>query len=560
MSGLGFFDQEDIVDRANFPETPILLDTYDADDKEVPADSTDASYLPELVKKFIQDFHKAFRKKDQALIFQLYEGAFNELSEKYYKSTHWPPVEVIAPLVDTDQLFLVLYKEMYYRHIYSISSGQMVTLEDRVESFQNYFNLFTYILKTGVDKIDLALPNQWIWDIIDEFIWQFNDYARFRSKLARMSLAANPDEEVERNAEFVKNQKDIWSTVYVITTLNELVKKSGIKTILEEEEKKGGSIEVLESSGSLHFVRMLGYYSVIGLLRIHTILGDYYCALKAIDCIDFTKRVQLFSKVVACHITLYYYTGFVFMMQRRYADAIRFFTQLLTYINRIKNIHTKSYQYDDILKKNEQIYHLLAMTLSLCPQRHGIDEAVMATLRDRLGDKITRLTQGDIECYSEMFKYACPKFIALSTSFEAKPDTNGVWEALELQRNVFLNEVKQQLVLPTIRSYLSLYSTITVGKLATFMEQDNHKVPEHVFKTYLLRLKHKTRQLVWTGGKPSEGERSSIADIGFYIDKDMVYIQNYATLTGKQRSHAQYFVEQIRYLKPCLDTLCNKAA
>lgn len=61
------------------------------------------------------------------------------------------------------------------------------------------------------------------------------------------------------------------------------------------------------------------HYAMIGLLRVHTLLGDYSTAIKCIDAIDFTKRVQLFSKVVACHITLFYYTGFVFMMLRRYA-------------------------------------------------------------------------------------------------------------------------------------------------------------------------------------------------------------------------------------------------
>jgi len=496
-------------------------------------------------------------------------------------------VEVIAPLVEVDQLFLVLYKEMYYRHLYSINGGINVTLTDRVESFQNYFNLFAYILKNKVEKIDLYLPYQWIWDIVDEFIWQYVDYARYKSKLARVRCTMK-ESEVEENIEFVKNHSEIWSTIYVIQTLNSLVNKSDIEKILEAE-KRTGAIEVLEASGSTHFIRMLGYYAMIGLLRVHTLLGDYHGALRAIDSIDFTKRVQLYSKVVACHITLYYYSGFVFMMMRRYVDAIKFFTQLLTYINRIKNIHARSYQYDDIVKKNEQIYYLLAMTLSLCPQRYGVDEVILATLREKLGDKLVRLAQGDLDVYSEMFRYACPKFITMQTiipSLPLPPDTpipQGPMEAVELQRSVFLNEVQQQLVLPTIRGYLSLYSTISVSKLATFMEPMNPTLPaanaegeaanveevddvkkgkiqELLFGSYLLRLKHKTRQLVWTGGRPIEGERQSVSDVGFYIDKDIVYVQNdvsYLPRQQQQRSHAQYFVDQIRYLKPCLDTLAR---
>lgn len=505
------------------------------------------------MKKFIGDFHKAFRSKDLSSILALYEGAWNDLSEKFYGSTPWPKVEVIAPFVDTDALFLVLYKEMYYRHVYSLNSGTMVTLEDRVESFQNYFNLFAYLIKTSSDKIDMCLPNQWIWDIIDEFIWQYNDYARFRAKLANLRQQAGRDEEVEKNVEFVAKQADIWSSVYVITTLNALVTKSDIQNILETEKRDGTTDQ---STGSMHFIKMIGYYSMIGLLRVHTLLGDYHTAIKCIDSIDFTKRVQLFSKVVSCHIALFYYTGFVFMMLRRYADAIKFFTQLMTYINRIKNIHARSYQYDDILKKNEQIYHLLAMTLSLCPQRCAVDEVVLTTVKDRLSEKIVRLEQGDIEAYSEMFKFACPKFVSFATNFGE--EKAGVNEALDLQRTVFLNEVRQQLVLPTIHSYLSLYSTITVSKLASFMEQDSGKVSEHVFRTYLLRLKHKTCQMTWTGGKPSEGERACISDIAFYIDKDMVYVQNHASSSMQNRSQTQYFVDQIRYLKPCLDTFCAR--
>jgi len=543
MAGLGFF-ADDVVDRANLPETPAAVPRYEDEAGPEPVATTDDMYVPEPVKKFIPDLHRAFLSRDVAGILALYEGAFTDLSEKYYKSSPWPKVEVIAPLVDKDTLFLVLYKEMYYRHVYSINNGQLVSLEDRVESFQNYFNLFAYLIKHA-EKVTLAIPNQWIWDIIDEFIWQWNDYAKYRAKLARMHQQAVHDDEVDRNVVFVSSQRDIWSSVYVITTLNALVTKSGIVAHLESEPKDSENV-------ALPFMKMIGYYAMIGLLRVHTLLGDYHTAIRSVDAIDFTRRIQLFSRVVACHIALFYYTGFVYLMMRRYADAIKFFTQLLAYINRIKTLHARAYQYDDIAKKNEQVHHLLAMALSLCPQRGTIDEVLLATLKDRLGEKMIRLEQGDVEAYSEMFKYACPKFVTFATNFKDEKIT--VTEALDIQRRVFLNDVSQQLVLPTIHSYLSLYSTITVSKLASFMERD-HPVTEREFRTYLLMLKHKTCQPTWTGGKPSEGERACVSDISFYIDKEMVYIQNHATGGVQTRSHTQYFVDQIRYLKPCLDTL-----
>lgn len=36
---------------------------------------------------------------------------------------------------------------------------------------------------------------------------------------------------------------------------------------------------------------MLGYFSIIGLLRVHTLLGDYTLALKVMDNIELNQKV-----------------------------------------------------------------------------------------------------------------------------------------------------------------------------------------------------------------------------------------------------------------------------
>ena len=40
--------------------------------------------------------------------------------------------------------------------------------------------------------MNLELPNQWLWEIIDEFIYQFQAFSQFRSKLGKKT-----DEEIE---------------------------------------------------------------------------------------------------------------------------------------------------------------------------------------------------------------------------------------------------------------------------------------------------------------------------------------------------------------------------
>jgi translation initiation factor 3 subunit L len=45
------------------------------------------------------------------------------------------------------------------------------SLEQRFESYRNYCKLFNAIL-SAERPLELELPIQWLWDIIDEFIYQ----------------------------------------------------------------------------------------------------------------------------------------------------------------------------------------------------------------------------------------------------------------------------------------------------------------------------------------------------------------------------------------------------
>ena len=101
------------------------------------------------------------------------------------------------------------------------------------------------------------------------------------------------------------------------------------------------------------------------------------------------------------------------MMMRRYADAIRTFTNILLYVQRTKTmfqvgtkmvninmrllyvLQTKSYQNDQINKQTDQMFVLLAICLVLHPQR--IDESLHTTLREKnYADKINKMQRGEM--------------------------------------------------------------------------------------------------------------------------------------------------------------------
>lgn len=102
-----------------------------------------------------------------------------------------------------DQIFLILYRELYYRHVYSRIQPD---IDDRFHSYENSCELFNYLLSQYTDlsefstpthrtylhtdsdgPVPLELPEQWLWDIIDEFIYQFQSFCVWRSKVKAKS-------------------------------------------------------------------------------------------------------------------------------------------------------------------------------------------------------------------------------------------------------------------------------------------------------------------------------------------------------------------------------------
>lgn len=86
---------------------------------------------------------------------------------------------------------------------------------------------------------------------------------------------------------------------------------------------------------SSNVLRTIGYFSLVGLLRVHCLLGEYETALRALGPINpFQTAYLLTPKVAGANIALYYYAGFSYLMLQRYLDATRAFNTVLVYINR----------------------------------------------------------------------------------------------------------------------------------------------------------------------------------------------------------------------------------
>merc|ERR1712168_1729376 len=271
----------------------------------------------------------------------LYETSFPKLTDQFFKASPWPEAEDVAPYVNDDPIFLNLYRELYFRHIYARVQGGP-TVEQRFESYYNYCKLFNYILSADT-PVNLELPNQWLWEIIDEFIYQFQAFSQFRSKLSKKT---------EEEIEMLKRNPKVWNVHSVLNVLHSLVDKSNIN----------------------------------------------------------------------------------------------------------------------------------------------------------------KMQRGEMAEFEASYTFSCPKFLSpVPPAYDAVNfDADALHkEPLRLQLKVFMEEVQQQLMLPTIRSYLKLYTTMPLDKMAEFME-----MPAEEFRNHLLAFKHKMKNVVWTKGTSGlEGEFQSGSEV-----------------------------------------------
>jgi len=171
--------------------------------------------------------------------------------------------------------------------------------------------------------------------------------------------------------------------------------------------------ETVGEYGTKPLYRHLGYFSLIGLLRVHVLLGDFTLALKVMDnaglglCVG--EKVP-FTAPTAAHVSTAYHAGVCYLMLRRFTDAARVFTGCLNWVMRARQYHTRSYQYDQVSTRNnvlrawagstmkqinktaDRMYALLALCQTLAPTR--LDDNVVNIVRERYGEQMSRMGRG----------------------------------------------------------------------------------------------------------------------------------------------------------------------
>jgi len=349
--------------------------------------------------------------------------------------------------------------------------------------------------------------------VIDEFIYQFESFCRYRTRIARTS-SSSPD--TDGDAQLLRDNMNTWGCYSVLNVLYSLIQRSQINEQLEAMKRGEDPNAVAGEYGGRPLYRMLGYFSIIGLLRVHCLLGDFSLALKTLDDIELNKKA-MFARVMAAHFTTYYYVGFSYIMLRRYADAIRMFSHILVYVSRTKNFQ-KNAQYDSVSKKNDQMYALIAICVAFSPTK--LDDTIHTALKEKYGDQLVRLQRGGPESlplFEELFRSACPKFISPTPPDFDNPALNV--DPVDHHCAIFMNEVRNTMFSPTIKSYLKLYTTMDLKKLAGFLDTEPEKL-----RSWLLVNKQRSRQVRWSEGALLDGEIVNGSELDYAMQGDLIHL------------------------------------
>jgi len=487
------------------------------------------SCIPEVIKNVIFDLHDSVATSqiyDEQVT--LYNVTFRDLSQKYFASSPWPSPRSIASECGGDPLFLALYRELTHRHLHSVTRP---SARDRIEGWHVYRELFDELLHP--DAQSFYIFPEWAFEILNEFVYQFQGYCQLRSSLAaKKAQQETAKHHVSENIQIIQEHPDVWSVEVVLSYLHSLIKMG------------------LSPNAAPAFLH-LAFFASVTLSRLECLLCDYNASLRALTPVytrtdivialaDDNKKspLELVNSVFSARLSMVYHMGVSYFMLRRYKDAIRVLGELCSFMQRgFKTGQLRKLHGGELFNKQyDRMLALLAILTHICPNTSSLEDNVAKVLRDKYVSQLNKIDAGE-EGYEDLFVFGCPKFVS-----PAMPDftTGGQHhDAYKSQVKQFMNEMAPQQELRKLRSYMKLYTSINVSKLASFNDKD-----EEEFCAVLNSLKHRMHQVEnggVAGSAPIDGTVQSAMDIHYYVVDTMIHVDE----AEKQRRFENYFMSQI---------------
>ena len=377
----------------------------------------------------------------------------------------------------------------------------------------------------------LLLTVQWVNDIIQEFVYQFQGFCQYRCQVAYRT---------PEDLRILQLNRSVWTLPAVLKILSGLVRvSSGSDASTTERGGKGPS--------ELH--RQFGSFAAVEMARLECLLGDYTASLKALSILNLNDRSEIFMQLPTCQVNVFYHAGICHLMLRRYADAIETFSDVILHVSRMLKPGAGSMNraVSSLLQKIlDKILAMTCMAIALCPG-HRVDDQVRDLVDTKYGDKLRRMNGGDIQAFVDLFEQTCPKFISPLVP-DYSVSVNMGQDAFGNQVSMFIEECMQQTSVLKIRSYMRLYASIDISKLARFAD-----VSEPSFISQLISLRHKSMEIQAAPvgedavtRRAKELTRTSTSDVQYHIKDQALMIDVATHKSDKSRAVERFFAAGVR--------------
>jgi len=119
--------------------------------------------------------------------------------------------------------------------------------------------------------------------------------------------------------------------------------------------------------------------------------------------------------------------------------------------------------------RKDNIWKIISIAWVLHPHNfHRFDESIRTKIKEKFGSDYSRMQEWDDTAFEQTFTSCSPGFISINGDPQL---------ALRHQLQLFMIEVRQQRLIPAIRSYLKLYSSIPIPKLVRYLSE---KYPKEI--------------------------------------------------------------------------------
>lgn len=363
---------------------------------------------------------------------------------------------------------------------------------------------------------ELCLTPQWIYDITQEFAYQFQGFCQYRCHVANLNA---------ENIKILQANRDAWNLPEVSGMLNRLIRLAGLKP---------NSTVAFNPNSVIH---QFGYFAAIELARIQCLIGDYSSSLQTIAHLKLSDRNELFMTLPICHFNVFYHIGVCNLMLRRFNEGLDVFSDIILYVLRILKpgaaTNFRAGVPAQLQRMMDKAMSLTAVLMTVNPS-YRMEDQVKEAIEAKYGEKMRRLQSGDRTSAQELFESSCPKFIS-----PLVPDygvsVNMHQDVFNHQSNIVIDEIMQYIPFLKLRSLISMYASIDISKLSRFSE-----MPEIDLICLLLSYKNKAAQ-----NRLAKSTRTG-HDLNFSIDGGVLVIDSVPGKFDQSIARERYFTSGVR--------------